>query len=291
LSKCAGSKSSESRVALGGWVGRQVLRGVVAVALLGIFSGSNVFGQETTIPSGPEDYKIRFAGEFWFANPQATLSGSSTEQPISFDKTLGFTSYSTFSAGLDWHFKRKQHLFLQVLPNQVSRTAVLGQTITFRDITFEQGSSVNSTLRTYYYIPGYRYDILHGRKGHLGIAAQFNLMDIKGTITGVALTSGSIRTSTATGSVFAAVPVLGPDGRMYFANGRVFVDANVKGMYFFGYGNYISTAGLVGVNLSKHIGVTGGYQLGSRLAVNSTNDRIGVRMTQRGPTAGMEFSF
>jgi len=34
-----------------------------------------------------------------------------------------------------------------------------------------------------------------------------------------------------------------------FARNRLYIDGNLKGMYFFGYGNVISTAGKVGLSL------------------------------------------
>jgi hypothetical protein len=54
-----------------------------------------------------------------------------------------------------------------------------------------------------------------------------------------------------------------------------FVDGNVKGMYFFGYGNFVSTAATVGFNFSRHIGAVGGYQLGSHLAIHGTKQSPG----------------
>jgi len=62
-------------------------------------------------------------------------------------------------------------------------------------------------------------------------------------------------------------------------------------MYLFGYGNFISTQGSAGARLGSHINLAGGYEMGSRLAINGTSDRLNVRLTQRGPTGGMEFNF
>ena len=41
-------------------------------------------------------------------------------------------------------------------------------------------------------------------------------------------------------------------------------------MYLFGYGNFVSTVGSVGLNLSKHFAVVGGYQLGSIWLLTTT---------------------
>src|SRR5580698_5860379 len=177
-----------------------LMRGVTVATLYGAFAGPHLCGQEKI--SDPEAYKIQFGGQFWYATPTATLAGSSTQVPIDFDKSLGFQTYSTFNGGVDWHFKKKHHLFFIASPNQTSRSSILNQTITFRNTTFEAGSSVSSQLRTYSFAPGYRYDLIHRPWGHLSIVTQINLLDIKATITGVALQSSGQTSASASGSVF-----------------------------------------------------------------------------------------
>ena len=274
---------------LAGKLWRNPMRGAIAVVLLAVFAGASLFGQEKD--SDPEAYKLRVDGQFWYANPTATISGSSAQVPISFDKTFGFNEYSTFVANVDWHFKRKHHLFFAVSPNQTTRTAVLQQTITYKDKTFVAGSSVTGELRNYAFAPGYRYDIIHRPSGHLGILFQINLLDIKATITSVGIQPGQTTVTSASGSLFVPLPVGGPDVRYYFLNKRLFVDGNVKGMYFFGYGNFVSTAGKVGFNFGRRVSAVGGYQLGSHLEIHGTTSRLDVRQTQKGPTAGLEFNF
>jgi hypothetical protein len=261
----------------------------IAVVLFSVLACSTLYGQD--LSSDPESYKFKIDGEFWYATPTASIAGSSSQVPISFDKTIGFQTYSTFNAGLDWHFKRKHHLLFLVSPNQTTRTEVLQQTITFKNLTFEEGSSVTGQLKNYSFAPGYRYDIIHRPHGHLGIIVQINLLDIKASITGVVLQPGQTTVGTASGTLFAPLPVGGPDGRIYFAKNRLYVDGNIKGMYFFGYGNFISTAGKVGVRLGNHVNVIGGYELGSHLAIHGTSSRLDIRQTQRGPTVGLEFPF
>jgi hypothetical protein len=74
---------------------------------------------------------------------------------------------------------------------------------------------------------------------------------------------------------------------------RLFVEGNVYGMYFGGYGNFVSTSDTIGLTLTRHLSINAGYQLGSRLVVNnkSSSARIGLRLTQKGALAGLEFSF
>jgi hypothetical protein len=72
-----------------------LLRWVIAIALFDTFTSSNLSGQERT--SDPESYKLKIEGQFWYATPIATVAGSGTQVPISFDKVLGFSTYSTFT--------------------------------------------------------------------------------------------------------------------------------------------------------------------------------------------------
>jgi len=88
--------------------------------------------------------------------------------------------------------------------------------------------------------------------------------------------------------------VAGPQYRLYLTNSpRVFIEGNLYGMYLFGYGNFVSTANNLGVTLNKHFSVNAGYALGSRLVVNnnSSSDRIGIHLVQKGVLAGVEASF
>ena len=67
----------------------------------------------------------------------------------------------------------------------------------------------------------------------------------------------------AKGSLLAPIPVAGPDYRIYLTDSpRVFLEGNVYGMYFFGYGNFVSTTDVLGLTLNKHISLNAGYQLG-----------------------------
>jgi hypothetical protein len=264
-------------------------RGMIAIVICSVFVGPSLLAQENDL--SPEAYRLKLEGAFWYATPTASVSGSSTEVPVSFDRTLGFQNYSTFKAGLDWHFKRKHHLLFLISPNQTTRTAVLHETITFKNQTFLAGSSVTGQLKNYSFAPAYRYDIIHRPGGHLGVIVQINLIDFKASITANVLQPGQANVTTASGTLFTPLPVGGPDGRIYFARNRLYIDGNIKGMYFFGYGNFISTGAKVGVCLTRHIDAVGGYELGSHLAIHGTSNRLDIRQTQRGPTAGLAFTF
>jgi hypothetical protein len=71
---------------LAGKLCRNPIRGAFAILLLGVSANASLFGQEKD--SDPEAYKLRVGGQFWYASPTATVSGSSAQAPISFDKNF-----------------------------------------------------------------------------------------------------------------------------------------------------------------------------------------------------------
>jgi hypothetical protein len=155
--------------------------------------------------------------------------------------------------------------------------------------------TASARLESYFVAPSYQYDIIRRHRGHLGIAFQLDLFYIKGTLKAAAqVNNGVPQIAQASSSTLRApLPVAGPDFRFYLLPGsnRLFVAGNVLGMYFFGYGNFISSIGTVGFALNKHLNVQGGYQLGSRFDIKNTSDRIGLNLTQKGAVAGLEVSF
>jgi len=242
-----------------------------------------------------DSYKLRISA-FWFhSNPSGNIRGKGEDGLIDFQKDLGFTSYSTFSGKVDWKFTRKNHLYLTVGPFNQSRQVVLDRTIVFQGQTFDLGLTTESDLSSLNIAPGYQYDIIRRKRGHLGLGVQLNLFNATATINAAAQVTGDgvhHDSVSATGSLLAPIPVVGPQFRLYLTNSpRLFLEGNVYGMYFFGYGNFVSTADTIGLSLTKNLSVKAGYQVGSRLVVNNSSDRIGLQLTQQGAIFGMEISF
>ena len=202
-----------------------------------------------------------------------------TPIPRSAEKSIGSSRTRTIS------------IFLSV-PFYTSQQTTLVRDITFKGQTFEAGTSVNSYLHALLIAPGYQYDIIRRKRGHIGLGVQFDLFNTSAKITQTGQTGGGGETLSAKGSLLAPIPVAGPEFRLYLTNSpRLFVEGNVYGMYFFGYGNFVSTSDAIGLSLTKHVSLNAGYQLGSRLVVTDTTDRVGIHLTQKGPIAGMEISF
>jgi hypothetical protein len=264
---------------------------IFTAVLVCIFvSLTQAYGQD-----GDRDaYKWRVEGNWWYTHPTGYfgLNGSNGNNYFDINKDFHFHSYSTFSGKIDYHWRNKHHILLNITPVYNSRTVTIGRDITFQGQTFPVGALVTAKVNSLNIAPGYQYDILRRDSGFLGIEADFNLLNTSGSLTGMGL-GNQQRTQTASKSFFAPLPAVGPIGRWYPLpnSDRLSIEASFRGMYFFGYGNFLSSRGNVGYLVTKHLSLRGGYQLGSRLSVHGNGDQIGLQTSEKGPTAGIEYSF
>ena len=272
--------------------------------LLAVLSGMLLFAglsstsfSQSTEHEDYDNYKLRIDAAWYYANPSGSLQGtvsSGATGTVDLNKDLGLPSYSTFAGKADWKFTRKNHLYLLGSPFNMSHQTVLNRTFTFQGQTFTAGLASASTVDTTFIAPGYQYDFIRRKRGHLGLALQLDFFNSKATITAAAQVVGGVSRPavSASGSLLTPMPVAGPDFRFYLTKSpKLFVAGNLFGMYLFGYGNFISSSGTVGFNVAKHLAAIGGYQLATHLEVNNASDRIGFHFTQKGAVAGLEASF
>lgn len=240
-----------------------------------------------------DSYKLRVDGVGWFSHPSGYFHGRNSEGYFDINRDFGFGSYSTFSGQVDWRFKRKHHLLFGASPIQSSKKATLSRTIDFQGQTFDLGASVQADITSLGFAPGYQYDIIRRDHGFLAIATQCNLLKTSARLSATGTFNGESATTTASGSFFAPLPIFGPRFRVYPLphSGRFSVDGTVQGMYFFGYGNFVSANGAGIVKVNRLLSLRAGYQMGSRLSIHGTSNNIGVRLTQKGPTAGIELNW
>lgn len=240
-------------------------------------------------------YKVRIDALWFYSQPSVHFHGTVSQGDFDFERDASFNSYHTGTVKLDWKFTRKNHLYFGFLPLNQSKEFTLNRTIVFQGQTYGAGLAADARLQTYLFVPGYQYDIIRRKQGHLGLAVQLDLLYIKGSLKAAAQTlNGTQRFAQSSSStVRAPLPVAGPEFRYYLIpnSNRLFVAGNLFGMYFFGYGNFISSYGTLGISLSKHLNLQGGYQLGSRFTLKSKTDRIGLELNQAGAIAGLEVSF
>ena len=115
--------------------------------------------------------------------PSGNFQGSGSTDQIDINKDLGFDAYSTFAGLVDWKFTRKNHLTFAVSPFQQSRAdgAEAHHHLPGAS-TFDAGLTTNANLKANLYAPGYQYDIIRRKRGHLGVAVQLDLFDTKASL-------------------------------------------------------------------------------------------------------------
>lgn len=240
-----------------------------------------------------DQYSVRVSGFWLYSSPTVSLEAGGHNGFIQFNHDFAFSEYSTFLGKLDWKFTRKNHLYLSSAPFNQSNQTVLNRTITFRGQTYTVGAISRGQLHAVVYAPGYQYDIIRRKRGHLGIGAQINIFNTSGKISAAAqVTAAGIHQAAASSSasLLAPIPAVGPEFRLYMTS-RLFINGQGYGMYLGGYGNYFSTVDYLGLAISKNLSINGGYAIGSHLRVNNSPNRVGLDLIQKGPIAGVDVSF
>jgi hypothetical protein len=238
-------------------------------------------------------YTWRVTALWWYSHPSGSFRAAGDQVSFDLVKDFSFGSYSTFSGGFDWHFKRKHHLLFEASPINSTRTATLSRDVTFQGVTYHAGAMVAVDLNSLSLAPGYQWDFIRRRQGYLALATAVNILDTTGSISGTGTVNNVPAARKASGSTFAPLPILGATGRWYpiHDSRRLSLDGRFEGMYFFGYGNFVYTRGLAQFALHRNLNLTAGYQLGTRLKVKGTDNRVGLRLTQTGPVLGIEASW
>jgi hypothetical protein len=134
------------------------------------------------LKNSPIWMRIRFAFDsFWFySQPSGSFHGTGSQGRLDLQSDVNFNAYNTGFGRLEWKFTRKNHLYLGFLPVNQSKEVALSRTVLFQGQTYDVGLVVAGRLQTYVFTPGYQYDIIRRRRGHLGIAAQLDVFYIKG---------------------------------------------------------------------------------------------------------------
>lgn len=176
-----------------------------------------------------------------------------------------------------------------------SRTTTINRTIDWQGQTFNAGVTVESTVRSLIFTPGYQWDFLRRRSIWVGLLVNVNLAYTDAKLKATAKLSGSGGSTSAgiqaDGSLFAPLPALGPGFRWYPipSSGRFYLEGALTGISFFGYGNFVSGNAVLGFRVGHPWDARAGYLLGSRFKIYDASNNIGIRLTQKGPVVGLEY--
>ena len=140
-----------------------------------------------------DNYKLKIDGFWFYSKPTGTIHAQSDEVPVDLTKDLNFGSYSTFAGKIDWKFTHKNHFYVNISPLYTTKSTTLARDITFQGIPFYAGADVTSTLHALLIAPGYQYDIIRRRRGHIGIGVQLDLFDTTAKIKALGTVNGGTR--------------------------------------------------------------------------------------------------
>jgi hypothetical protein len=240
-----------------------------------------------------DNYKWRIEANWWFSHPYGYFGLQNSNNYFNVNRDFGFGDYNTFTGTIDFHFRHKHHFLLNATPNNESRTVTLNRTVVFEGTTYDVGVQVSSRVKSLNIAPGYQYDIIRRDHGFLGLEVDLNLVDTTASLKGTGTVNGMTAFRSRSNSFFAPLPAVGPVGRWYPLrnSNRLSLEGSVRGMYFFGYGDFLTARANIGVGLTNRWSLRAGYEMGSRLSIHGTSDEIAVRLTHRGPTAGLEYSW
>jgi hypothetical protein len=188
----------------------------LVVAVLTAFS--TVFAARALGQEDFDEYKLRLDTFWFYSNPSGTIQGQGDTVPIDLVKDLNFNTYSTFSGKVDWKFTRKNHFYVAISPFYTSRQTTLVEDITFRGQTIHAGAVTQSDLHAFLIAPGYQYDIIRRKRGHLGFGVQFDLFNTTAKISAAAQVTGDgfhQSAVSASSSLLAPIPVAGSQFRLY----------------------------------------------------------------------------
>lgn len=267
-----------------------IIRNAFVACLLLAVVPSIALAQTTTNEFDIYSQKWQVDASWWFSSPTGFFRSANNTGFIDLSSDLDFGNYSTFSGYADWRFKPKHHLALRVNPVVSQQTSTLTHQIEFQGVIYTVGTAVSADLRSLSFTPGYQYDFLKRKQGYLGARADGTLIDTKASLSGTVAINGTLSTRSASGEVFAVMPSLGSQGRWYPMQNskRIALDGSFAGMYFFGYGNFLSARAFMTFAVHPNWNLTAGYQMGTRLTVHGNSDQFGVRLTQKGPITGFE---
>jgi hypothetical protein len=124
--------------------------------------------------------------------------------------------------------------------------------ITLADITFPEGSNVDTSLKLQHYKVGVEVDILLLREGFLAVVADWSRTEARPILT-------SSETEANGGVLRVQLPTLGLKGRVYLTRGLA-LTVEASGMRKGGSGVITDVEGVVTYSFSRNFGVSFGYR-------------------------------
>ena len=236
------------------------------VAMLGFVLLSAPAGAQSTpapLTSEPaigEDYRIEVAAGVWATVP-STVQYSDTENGltgtnIDFKQQLGLSNQRFPEFHLVVRATAKHKFRAELIPLNYQQTTTLTTNLNYGGQPFLAGQAVSSTLQWNAWRGVYEYDVITGARGYVGGIVGLNDVVVNGT-----LANGS---QSVTSNVQIPMPGLGVIVR-YYPWARLSITGESMGFDLPGrsthtHGHAIDVDASATANISKHVGIEGGYR-------------------------------
>jgi hypothetical protein len=243
------------------------------------------------------DTTIRLRGAGWFSRAAGTLAVGDPvpEFPeaireLDFQDTLNLdTDETVFWGQLSIHFGRERRWMIGGGYSGPFRYE--GRTdplqIAFRDRIYE--GQVESEARFNIYEINTGYDILRGDRYAVMLGVSTRIFNVRAALEGVARDPQTNLTQQRRESVSAIVPLPGPAlGVRLYATEQIFLRGRASGIWLGNWGHFVDASAEIGYDLSRNLGVFGGYRW---ISAEADVSDIEFDLRLRGIYAGVEVRF
>src|SRR4051812_12089111 len=184
----------------------------------------------------------------------------------------------TFYGQLVFKPARRHRIVVEGTPFRINGLKSVTRTIVYRGQTFNVSQTVLSSATLDYAFAGYQYDVISGRKGHLGFSVGAAYLGATGLLQAVESGVSAARTQQL------VLPLAGTDFRIFPIPGHKFfeIEGGIRGMAFGDYGYFVEATGSGGFVLGPVTFLAGYRAVNTELYVTN-NGRSGLTARLHGP--------
>jgi hypothetical protein len=248
-----------------------------AAVLLCLAAGSTCRAQWAGPSEDPEKFHIEVTAGGWLVDTGGQIQANGS--PIDLVSDLNAAQQKgTFYGQLVFKPARKHRIVIEGTPFRINGLKAVTRSIVYRGQTFNVSQTVQSSASLDYAFAGYQYDVLSGRKGHLGFSVGAAYLGATGFLT--AVQTGV----SASKSQQLVLPLAGTDFRIFPIPGHKFfeVEGGIRGMAFGDYGYFAEATGSGGVVLGP-VTLLAGYRAVNTEIYVSSNGGSGITARLHGP--------
>jgi len=245
--------------------------------LLSLAVGSNCRAQWAGASEDPENFHIEITAGAWLVDTGGQIQASGA--PIDLVNDLNAEQgRGTFDGQLVFKPARRHRIVAEGSPFRVNGLNSVTRTIVYRGQTFNVSQTVRSNASLDYAFIGYQYDVLSGRKGHLGFSVGAAYLGATGLLQAVETNTSATRTQQI------VLPLAGTEFRIFPIPGHKFfeIDGGIRGMALGDYGYFAEATGSGGLVLGP-VTLLAGYRAVNTEIYVSSNGGSGVTARLHGP--------